>query len=115
MGYNNIREVFGASRKIWPTILFCTVISAALILVEFHSFASGARANQDHGFSISAMTYGFLELLGVAGLGPGRNELKSSRSIRFELISLSCFRVPSVASLYFRPSSALIAGLPFQP
>jgi len=72
-----IRDLWRAGLTIWPVILVCGAISTAILGVALHSFAAGARADQTAGFSVGAMVYGFFELLGAAGFGPGRNELRA--------------------------------------
>lgn len=73
----NIGDLWRAGLTIWPVILVCGAISAAILGVALHSFAVGARATQNASFSVGAMVYGFFELLGTAGFGPGRNELRA--------------------------------------
>jgi len=61
-------------QKLWTA---CGVgLCALIIAVAVHSHALGARASQNAPFSVGGLVYGFLELLGAAGLGPSRNDLR---------------------------------------
>lgn len=44
--------------------------------IAVHSQLSGARASQAAEFSLAGVAYGLIELLGAAGLGPSRNDLR---------------------------------------
>ncbi|MFN3861653.1 MAG: hypothetical protein ACK4R2_09310 [Roseateles sp.] len=50
---------------------------ALCIIVAAHSHLSGARASLAASFSVGGLIYGGIELLGAAGLGPSRHQLRS--------------------------------------
>jgi hypothetical protein len=47
------------------------------IVIAAHSHLSGARASLAADFSVGGLVYGAIELLGAAGLGPSRHQLRS--------------------------------------
>lgn len=53
------------------------VACALLGIVAVHSHLSGARASAAADFSIAGLIYGGIEILGAAGLGPSRHELRT--------------------------------------
>ncbi|MDT7835874.1 hypothetical protein [Aquabacterium sp. OR-4] len=60
----------------WHWVLLAVLAAALLLGLAIHSHLSGARASQWASFSLAGMGYGFIELLGAAGLGPSRNDLR---------------------------------------
>ncbi len=65
-----------ATSEIWWWVLGCLLAGTVIVLVASSSFIGGVRV-APMGFSLQAMGYGVIELLGMAGLGPGRNDLRA--------------------------------------
>ena len=61
-------------------LLLCFAFALSIVLVALNSFLHGARPSPIK-FSVLGVGYGFIELLGMAGIGPGRNELRQVISL----------------------------------
>lgn len=108
----------------WPIVLLAIGAAAVLLGVAIHSHLSGARASQWASFSLAGMGYGFIELLGAAGLGPSRNELRVKLAGADPLLlvmmgTLACLSAAAVVlgflqvrNTRLRAALVLAAGLP---
>lgn len=74
-------SLIGSARRQvgFTSLLFlaCGVVA----VVAVHSHLSGARASLAAQFSVGGLVYGAIELLGAAGLGPSRHQLRSQLSL----------------------------------
>jgi len=76
-------RAWGAARREWLPVLLAVLVIGVLLWIAIHSHLAGARASQAADFSLAGMAYGMIELLGAAGLGPSRNDLRTQvRSIQ---------------------------------
>ncbi|MFG6443425.1 hypothetical protein [Roseateles sp. LKC17W] len=72
-----LMSLIGAARR-QPGFTLLLLLGCALIItVAAHSHLSGARASLAASFSVGGLVYGFIELLGAAGLGPSRHDLRT--------------------------------------
>lgn len=61
-------------------VLLALLVGGSLLINAVHANLSDASAGQTGGVSLGGMAYGLMELLGAAGLGPSRNELRTHPS-----------------------------------
>jgi hypothetical protein len=82
----------------WVLVLPCVLLSSIIVFIAVHSFLSGARASGVGGFSLASFGYSMLELEGVAGWGPGRDDLRAGLGgvSRGELVAMLAFGVVGV-------------------
>ncbi|MBY0467405.1 MAG: hypothetical protein K2Q07_00335, partial [Burkholderiaceae bacterium] len=94
-----VRRVLNAARLQWWWVGLTLLAGGALLAVAVHSHLSGARANQTAAFSMAGMGYGLIELLGAAGLGPSRHDLRIS-VLRSNPIQLACMGLLAALSAW---------------
>ena len=73
---DRINILLRAALSVWWWCLICCLAGAFCFGVAFASFLDGDRAAQ-MGFSVLGVGYGVIEVVGMAGLGPGRNDLRA--------------------------------------
>ena len=73
---SRLPDLWSAVRTLWWWSVPCVLIGLLVLGIAVDSFSRGVRA-ASMGFSLPAFGYGLIELLGMAGLGPGRNELRT--------------------------------------
>jgi hypothetical protein len=72
-----LMALLGSVRR-QPGFTMLMLIGCGLIvIVAAHSHLSGARASLAASFSVGGLVYGLIELLGAAGLGPSRHDLRT--------------------------------------
>lgn len=72
---HKIPQLFSALLQGWPIVLPCFAVGAGTVAIAFASFLDGARA-ASMGFSIAGVLYGAIEVAGLSGVAPGRNDLR---------------------------------------
>lgn len=117
-------QIMRDARKQWGLVVLATVLGGGFIAIAVNSHFSGARAAQTAAFSVAAMGYGIFELLGAAGLGPSRHDLRSTllTADRLQLVLMAILAALSATAVLLswwrlparrlRLAVALAAGLP---